>query len=263
MSLEIGKDSNGQIVAYKYIGVKRDVPIKYVDDEDSEIPVGERLTRIRLNLKNETFFPSVTDFFKRDQVDRIYVTGASGCGKSTWIRNYCSAFHIMYPQAKVLLFSSKTEDKLLDGVKYIERVRIDDDIVINQMKLSEISNKSKPSLCIFDDIQDFPTPKINKEITRLRDEIMRNGRAYGIFSVFVWHEVCDYVRTKHMISECNKCVIFPKRCGAGTYDYLLTKKLYLTPKNVKMINELKSNYVCISRGVLRLIISDKYIILDQ
>src|SRR5690606_334372 len=102
----------------------------------------------------------------------------------------------------ILLFSSKEKDKVLDDLP-IERVRIDDDIFNNPYTLSEISSKSKPSLAVFDDVQDFKSRKINIEIARLRDEIMRNGRSYGIYSLFIYHDPCDYKQTKSQIFESN------------------------------------------------------------
>ena len=129
------------------------------------------------------------------------------------IRQYLQHFLAQYPKATVLLFSSKREDKALDDIKQIIRVKIDDDIHVNPYTLKEISSNSKPTLCIFDDIEDFPNKKINQEVARLRDEVLRNGRSYSIYSIFVHHNPCDYKYTRNMLFEANKVVIFPKRSG--------------------------------------------------
>ena len=63
-----------------------------------------------------------------------------------------------------------------------------------------------------------------------------------------------------MLFEANKVVIFPKRSGKGTYIYLMEKKLLLSKENIELINNLKSNYVCINKQIPKCIISDKYII---
>ena len=81
-----------------------------------------------------------------EQVDRIYVCGETGCGKSSFIRQYLMHFLAQYPKAAVLLFSSKREDKALDDIKQIIRVKIDDDIHVNPYTLKEISSNSKPTL---------------------------------------------------------------------------------------------------------------------
>ena len=146
-------------------------------------------------------------------------------------------------------------------IKQIKRVPIDDDIFHNPYTLEEISSNSKPTLCIFDDIEDFPNKKINKEVERLRDEIMRNGRSYGIYSIFVHHNPTDYKATRNMIFEANKVVIFPKRSGKGTYNYLLDKKLLISKEQIDLINNLKSNFVCIVKQIPKCIIADKYLML--
>ena len=97
-------------------------------------------------------------------------------------------------------------------------------------------------------------------MARLRDEILRNGRSFGIYSIFVHHNPTDYKATRNQIFEANKVVIFPKRSGKGTYNYLMEKKLLLSKEHIDLINNLKSNFVCISKQVPKSIISDKYII---
>ena len=230
-------------------------------DEDLMKEGDVKLDKVRINNKDEIFFPVISDFKKEDQVDRIYITGETGCGKSTFIQQYIVKFMKKYPDAPILLFSSKNEDKALDSITKISRVEIDHDIYINPFTLQEISSHGKPTLCIFDDIEDFKNKKINKEVERLRDEIMRNGRSYGIYSIFVHHNPCDYKATRNMIFEANKVVIFPKRSGQGTYNYLMEKKLLLNKETIEMLNNLKSKYVCINKQIPKSIVSDKYIIL--
>ena len=218
------------------------------------------LDKIRIN-DDTYFFPAITDYKEDEQVDRIYVTGETGCGKSSFIRSYIQKFIQQYPKAPVLLFSSKNEDGVLDDIKNVNRVVIDDDIYNNPYTLKEISGNGKPVLAVFDDIEDFANKKINNEVARLRDEILRNGRSYGIYSIFVHHNPTDYKATRNMIFEANKVVIFPKRSGKGTYNYLMEKKLLLSKEHMDMINTLKSSYVCINKQMPKSIISDKYIIL--
>ena len=259
MSLSLDKKNGEKIVASIYKDSKIIGDVRYIEEEDVK---GQCLKKIRLNEKDEAFFPCISEWDKTEQVDRCYISGETGCGKSTFIKAYVQRFHKRYPRSKILLFSSKAEDKMLDNLP-IERMNIDDDIHNNPFTLKELSTKSKPLLTVFDDIQDFPNKKINNEVARLRDEIMRNGRSYGIYSLFVHHDPCDYKSTKSQLFECNKVIIFPKRCGKGAYNYLMDRKLHLSSKNINVINSLKSNYVCINKGVPKYIISDKYIILDE
>ena len=141
------------------------------DDEDNIIKQvfydedEKGLDKLRLQ-DGSHFFPVIPDWKEDEQVDRIYVCGETGCGKSSFIREYILKFLQFYPKATLLLFSSKKEDKCLDVIKQIKRVPIDDDIFHNPYTLEEISSNSKPTLCIFDDIEDFPNKKINTEVER-------------------------------------------------------------------------------------------------
>lgn len=261
MTLSFEKLGNSSIpIANLYEDSAHINQIFHTDDDDIDDKV-KKLKTIRLNDKNKSFFPNIIDFFKTEQTQKIYVCGASGCGKSSFIREYIIHFLEKYgSKANILLFSSKKEDKVLDDLR-LERVEIDEDILTSPYTLEEISSTGSPVLVIFDDIEDFGTKKITKEIERLRDEVMRNGRSYGIFCIYVHHDPCDYKSTKSQIFEANMIVIFPRRSGVGTYDYLLDKKLHLGKKKIDMINQLKSNFVCINKNIPQNIVSDKYILL--
>lgn len=274
MSLEIGHPENSIIIAEKFNNVtkkceltknsKKTMQISFLPEDEFEIEKGERLKRMRLNLKSEMFFPYIIDFTDDNkQVQQTYITGTKGCGKTTYIRNYVILFHKKYPKAKIYLFSSKTKDEMLDQLKYIERINIDDDYIENPVEIGQLNCGQKVCLCIFDDVQDFRSKKITQEIGRFRDECLRNGRERGIFVLCVYHNPCEYKETRHQLFECDKIVIFPKRCKRGIYDYLLEKKLHVDKAARRAINELNSTFVCIDTGMIPTIISDKYIILDK
>lgn len=252
--MSLNFEGDGKHIATIYTPNNKPIKEVFADEEEGG------LDKIRLN-DDTHFFISIQDYDENKQVDRVYVCGETGCGKSSFIKLYILHFHQQYPQASVLLFSSKNEDECMDKIPYINRVNIDEDILHNPYTLKEISSNSEITLCVFDDIEDFSSKKINNEVARLRDEVLRNGRSYGIFSIFVHHNPTDYKATRNMIFEANKVVIFPKRSGKGTYNYLMDKKLLLDKECRDLINNLKSSWVCINKQVPKSIISDKYIML--
>jgi hypothetical protein len=166
-----------------------------------------------------------------------------------------------FAKSKILFFSSKKEDENIDKISFVERVKIDNDILTNPYTLAEISGTGKPSLCVFDDIEDFGNVKINKEIHRLLEEILRNGRSYGIYCVYTHHQPSEYKSTRNLIYEATQVVIFPSRCARNSYDYLMERKLNLPKKAINTINKLKSAFVCIKKKLPKAIIADKYLIL--
>jgi len=243
------------VIAHVYRNHKRSTPICYVEDD----PEGVDL--LTLELPTETFFPEITDFLKTNQVDRLYVCGQTGTGKSTFIRSYCEAFRQKYKKARICLFSNKDVDEILDDI--VERMPCDEETLFETpYTMAYLASRSKTTLVIFDDIEDFPKD-IRKEVTRLQGECLRCGRSNGIYTICVHHDpACGY-ETKGQLFECNMWVTFPKRSGRGVYDYLYDKKLKLRPDIKRFIMKEKSNYVCIKKDFPFSVVSDKYIILDN
>lgn len=223
-------------------------------------PDGTELPQIKLTDSSNHFFPRIPNFAKEDQVSRVYVCGESGCGKSSWMGSYVHHFREKYPKAPVLLFSSKTEDKVLDSIPRLTRVPITSDLLSQPITLDEIIASTTPVLTIFDDCEDFPTKGLNKEVDRLLHEILRNGRSRGIFCLYSHHNPTDYRLTRNMIFESTHVCTFPRRSGKGTYNYLYEKKLLLPKEIIQQINTLPSQFVCIAKQNPKCVISNDYII---
>lgn len=242
----------------------------YITDKDYDFENGENiktqdksLEKIKITDDKSRIFPVIND-----NVDGrgmcIYVTGANGVGKTYhFIRPFIIHFLRKFPTSKIYYFSSKPEDKAVDDLRII-RVDINDDFVekLPDIRLFAPKNVLKPNLLIFDDVQDFDTTKKNKAVWSFRDQVMRNGRSLGIYTIMVWHESCDYKNTKSMIYESTACVIFPKNGGDADYEYFLEK--YIGIKNLedrKLLKRAKSKFVYITKKTPRTAISDNYIVL--
>lgn len=266
LSVDQSHGEGDRIVAYVYRNNRRTTAIKFIKESKRG---GERvLRRIILSSPNEALFPAVTEFDIEDQrkrqVDRIYISGETGCGKSTWIMNYCIAFHKQYPEARIYLFSGKTEDQTLDDLGFVERMAVDPEAGTGHSLYNAewFGEQSTPSLVIFDDVQDSPIKGAVKEWAKIRDEVMRNGRSKGIFSVFVNHNPCDYGATRNQLFEANKVVVFPRQCGRGAYDRIFKEKVKLADEDMAYIKKEPSNWVVINKTLPRTIISDRYVLLD-
>ncbi len=258
MSLSLEKTANSVPIANSFEDGKKEF-IYYVDRDD--LPEdAQLLERIRLNNEKDYFFPLIKDF-RNEEANNIYVSGPAGIGKSLYIREYIKHFLKHYPKSKILLFSSKIKDKNLDDIKSIIRVNINDDMLLNRLTISEIAAKSTPVMTVFDDIEDFPSKKLNFEINRLCNEVIRNGRASHIFNLYVSHDPCNYSQTKLFIKEATQIVMMPYRANKTAYDLLMDKYLKLNKKTQNQLKNLKSRYVVINRGRPEFILSDKYIML--
>lgn len=248
-------DENSRIIAV--VNVNKEKSNIYINDVDEDTKL---LKKMRLNNLEDFIFPYIPDL-NDNSPEMIYISGPTGCGKSTFIRDYINHFKSKYPKSKILLFSSKTKDELLDGIKNLIRWDIDEDMLTNKLTLDEINYYGVPVLVVFDDIESFPTKKLNVEIERLRDEILLNGRSRKIYGLFVHHDPTDYQKTKLLIKECNKHVIFPRRAGVGIYDRLFSMYLHIPKDLQKLMYSTKSKFVMINKNIPRYILSDRYIIL--
>ena len=118
-----------------------------------------------------------------DQRDSIYVTGPSGTGKSTWIGQFIAEYKLKYPKRKVILFSAKPSDPVLDA-HHVIRIPVDyENMVANPVELDELEK----SLTLFDDIDQFGDKEVQHGIYKLRDQILEVGRSKGISIITVSH----------------------------------------------------------------------------
>lgn len=266
MSLTTEKGKNTEPIAYLYPDKQEIYRIN--DDTDVDFNTGKVNTKkksgsskLKTMDKGQSFFPAVHDWSDDNMNERVYVTGKAGSGKSYhFIRPYIVQYHKKFPKNNVYLFSSKLEDKALDDLTYIQRVQIDSDMLENPVDIRQLKN----SLLIFDDVEDFPNKKITKEVARLLDEVLKNGRSYNLYVVYTHHQPTDYKATRLLLFESTAIVIFPKSKVGGKhdYDYMLDKYVHLSDINKNIIKNADSKFVYITKTNPNIIISDKYILTE-
>ena len=189
----------------------------------------------------------------KDQTDRIMISGASGSGKSTFIRLYADQYHKLFPNNKVLLFSRLSEDKALDSANYIKRIKVDE----NFLKLQYEPKDFKDSLNIFDDIDTFDNKYVCEAVKKLRDDLLETGRHNNAYVIGVSHQLLNYKSTKILLNESNKVVFFP--ASGGLYQVIRMMKNYfgLMPDQINMIKKINSHWICLSRMHPTLVIGER------
>jgi len=219
--------------------------------------------KIKLSDKSHGSFFPVINPVKNGENDRIYISGRSGIGKSyKFIRPYILEFKKRYPKSKVFFFSSKMKDMAVDDLPII-RLNVDDNFIENPPRLddfkSNISNSA--NLLVFDDVQDYPSAKHIKALYRFRNEAIRNGRSYKIYTLFLYHKPTAGHDTAEQIFESTAAVIFPNKSGFNDYDRLLETYLGIRDSKTKeLLKRSKSDYVYISKSTPAFVVSDKYIL---
>lgn len=182
--------------------------------------------------------PRVIPF--NDERDVIYISGPSGSGKSTQAGIYAKYYHLMFPKNKIFLFSMKTSDQTLDKYPFITRIKLDDELYLDPIQLDELGD----ALILFDDIDAIPNKKINKEIQRLIDMVLLQGRDRHISVIFISHLSCDYRRTRLILLESNIIILFPNTVSTHNLEYLLTKNMNLSKQDVNNIIDNSKKFSC-------------------
>lgn len=174
----------------------------------------------------------------------FYISGISGCGKSRLTSKLCVVYHKMYPKNKIYLFSQKEIDPAYDDKQYIERIKIDESLYGDPIKCNELKN----SLVIFDDIDCVANKNIEKELDRLRDMILQQGRSYYISFIYISHMTNNYKQTRLILCECTHLVLFPKCTHTYALGYCLGKYFGFDKSDIKKIQSLPTDWVTIHKN---------------
>ena len=232
-----------------------------VSDSDVDSAIEEIADEVReevnkkmqshIHISDGTF--QVLPLLKEDQIDRIMICGASGSGKSTWIGQYTEQYHKLFPENKVLLFSRKKEDKELDKLGFVKRVRIDDDFLKLQYEPKDFKN----TLTIFDDIDTFQNKQITLAIQSLRDDLLETGRSENSYVIGVSHHIFNHKSTKTLLNETNKFVYFPASGGEYQVDRLMRNFFGFSTPQMKIVKSINSHWICLNRSFPTTIIGER------
>jgi hypothetical protein len=211
----------------------------------------------KLNLENNQYFQIIPDVTKERDV--IYITGQSGSGKSYWISNYANEYKKMFPKKEIYLFSSLNEDKSIDSIKNLKRIKLSQELLDEDITAKDFEN----SLVIFDDCDVISIKQIKNKVISIMNSILECGRHYKISCIVVSHLACKGSETKTILNECHKIVLFPQSIGAANLKYLLNCYSSLDKNQQEKVKKLKSRWVCICKTYPNVICSEKDIYLSS
>lgn len=171
------------------------------------------------------------------------VAGMSGSGKSTYTAALCKTYHQQYPKNKIILFSNKPEDPVFDRLSYIDRIMITDDILSDPITMAEFKN----SLVLFDDVECTTSKEIDKELIRIADLIMMQGRSYRCSFVYITHQANNYKATRNILNESHHVVVFPSMTTRYSLNYLFGNYFGFDKTTISKICKLPSRWVQVSK----------------
>tara|TARA_R110002153_G_scaffold138885_3_gene289496 strand:+ start:4534 stop:5463 length:930 start_codon:yes stop_codon:yes gene_type:complete len=208
-----------------------DHAIKILDDTKNKEVVlqeGELNTMFDENVERQVFM----------------IAGMSGSGKSTYTAGLCRTYKKQYPDNKIILFSNKPSDPVFDRLEYIERVLINEELLDDPITLNELED----CLVVFDDVEYNTVKEIDKELDRIRDLILQQGRSYRCSFVYISHQANNYKQTRTILNECNSVTIFPAMTTRYSLKYLLEKYFGFDKHQITKLCKLPSRWVTIYKA---------------
>lgn len=171
----------------------------------------------------------------------IYVAGASGSGKTTYIARYLEEYKRMFPKNKIYIFSKLHDDEALDALHPI-RIVINEELIDNPITAEELEN----SCVVFDDI-DTLEKGLMEAVTKLRDDLLEIGRHNNIYMCNVSHLLMNYKSTRRLLNESQTVTFFPK--SGSSYHITRFLKVYagLGREDIQRIINLPSRWVTINK----------------
>ena len=172
------------------------------------------------------------------------IAGMSGSGKSTYTAALCKTYHQQYPRNKIILFSNKSEDPVFDRLSYIDRIIISDDLLKDPITLNELKN----TLVLYDDVECVPCKDLAKELIRISDLLLQQGRSFRCSFVYISHQANNYKATRNILNEAHHIVVFPAMTTRYSLNYLFGKYFGFSKEVISKICKLPSRWVQITKS---------------
>ena len=183
----------------------------------------------------------------------IYITGASGSGKSVFSKNYCKEYRKIFPSRPIYIFSSVGEDTSVDDIPDLHRIRLDADFMREDFEIDDF----KDSLVLFDDTECISDKKLNAKVVGILNIILETGRHTNTSCLYTSHIACGGNQTKKILNEAHSVVFFPLTLGGRSLKYLLESYYGLDKAQIKKIKKLESRWVMFSKTYPRVVMAER------
>ncbi len=177
----------------------------------------------------------------KDKGCRMYISGATGSGKSTYASKLVKEYKKIYPNRPFYIFSQVKTDKVLDKLKPI-RIELDEDLYEEPIDIEKELGKA---IILFDDVETIPNSKVKSAVKNLRDQLLSEGRHYESYCICTNHLMCDNKNTKQMLNESGYVTFFNNSGGMVGIDRFLKTYCGLDNKMINKIKTLPSRWVTI------------------
>jgi len=179
---------------------------------------------------------------RRDLVEKLYISGVSGSGKSTYTGKYIKEFKKIFKNDEIFVFSSVSQDEAFDKYNPI-RIPIDEDLINDPLSIQDFEN----SLTIFDDTDTIRNKIYRNIVNGIKAEQIEIGRHYNARCIITSHMISNFHSTRQILNEATSITFFPK--SSGTYHIKNYLKSYagLDKGQISRILKLPSRWITIYR----------------
>jgi len=216
---------------------KKTVSIATNEEQEDEC----KKTFRNINLPPEQKFQQVPD--KNTERQILYITGASGSGKSTYIANYCKQYKRIFPKNEIYVFSALGEDESLDVIKP-NRVKIDERMMSDPLSVDDFVD----SMVIFDDIDVISDKKLRESVYQLLNSLLETGRHTRSSICISNHLATNGKDTRRVLNEAHSVIYFPHSGAAKQLKYLLMEYLGMDKSSMSKIKKMKTRWCCIFKN---------------
>lgn len=233
----------GKIIAY-IINRRDPRKNKELFCENDKKGIKNYLEEIELNDEDEDIqlVPN-----KKTERSILYITGASGSGKSYYTKEYVKQYHLLFPKNPIYLFSALNDDTTLDSIKYLKRINLNDKFLNTPFTINDFENM----LVIYDDIDTITDKFMRLKLDEIKNMILQTGRHTRTSFIYTSHIPNKGNETKMILNEAHSITIFPNTTGSRTIKYLLENLFGLDKyqiKKIKQIGTTKSRWITIIKS---------------
>jgi hypothetical protein len=193
------------------------------------------------NCKDKESIQQIPDKQKERQI--LYITGASGSGKSYYTYLYCEQYRKMYPKNPIYLISSINDDSSIDKIKGLKRFILDDKFMTTPIGVEDFKN----SMVIFDDTDCITNKILRNKINGILGLILETGRHFNTSCIYTSHVPSAGLDTKKILNESHSITLFPNALGGRALKNLLENYLGFDKEQRKKIRQIKSRWITITK----------------
>ena len=226
----------GSIVA-RVLNSKLKGDILHITDKTEEIK--EHFSTY--SCKDKESIQQIPDKQKERQI--LYITGASGSGKSYYTYLYCEQYRKQNPKNPIYLISSINDDSSIDKIKGLKRFDLNPKFIETAIGVEDFRN----SMVIFDDTDCITNKILRNKINGLLGLILETGRHFNTSCIYTSHVPSAGLDTKKILNESHSITLFPNALGGRALKNLLENYLGFDKEQRKKIRTIKSRWITICK----------------